>query len=130
MRRYPVRFTIRVLMIAIMAVGVALAILREWRGFLPFALFALVSFGGLVAIRPQVAPPPSWRYEVPAGLLGWGILGAGWLWARCLIWQFQRQEGFVAIGGASQGKYYEYWALTVPGNATAVGLIVYDRQGH
>ena len=53
-RRYPVRFTIRVLMIAIMAVGVALAILREWRGFLPFALFALVSFGGLVAIRHRL----------------------------------------------------------------------------
>ena len=125
MRRYRVRFTIRALMIAIMAVGVGVALLREWRDLLPFSSIVLLPIGGLAALRTQVAPPPSWRHEVPAGLMGWGILGAGWLWARCLIWKFQRQEGFVAIGGATQGKHYEYWALTVPGNVTAVGLILY-----
>ena len=49
--------------------------------------------------------------------------GGGWLWARSVIWFFQRQEGSVALDGASRGAHYRFFGLTIPSNLTAVCLV-------
>ncbi len=120
------RFTIRTLIIAIMAVGVLMAMVRRWHDFLFFFVMILVPLAGLAGLWSRVPQErPSWRRWISAAMLGLIILGTGWLWARCLIWHFQRQEGFVAIGGASRGAYYEFWGSTVPERVTGICLLVY-----
>jgi hypothetical protein len=120
------RFTIRALMIAVLAVGVLMAMLKQWRDFLSFFVAVLVPLTGLIGLWVRVSPQrPSLRYVISAGMIGFVILGIGWLLARCMIWHFQRQEGLVAIGGAARGKYYEYWGLTVPALATDICSAIY-----
>jgi hypothetical protein len=120
------RFTIRTLISAIMAIGVIMAMLRRWNDFLLFFVFILVPLAGLIGLWTRVPQErPSWRRWISAAMLGLIILGGGWLWARCVIWHFQRQEGFVAIGGASRGAYYEFWGATVPERVTGICLLVY-----
>jgi hypothetical protein len=120
------RFTIRTLVVAIMAVGILVAMLRRWNDFLFFFFLILVPLAGLLGLWSRVPEErPSWRRWISAAMLGLVILGGGWLWARCVIWQFQRQEGFVAIGGAGRGAYYEFWGSTVPECVTGICLLVY-----
>ena len=120
------RFTIRTLIIAIMAVGVLMAMRTAWNDLLFFSVLILVPLAGLVGLWSRVPQErPSWRHWISVAMVGWIILGSGWLCARCVIWHFQRQEGFVAIGGANRGAYYEFWGATVPGNVTGIGLLVY-----
>ena len=120
------RFTIRTLIIAIMAVGVVTAMLRRWNDFLLFLVFILVPLAGLMGLWTRVPQErTSWRRWIAAAMLGLVILGTGWLWARCVIWRFQRLEGFVLIGGASRGAYYEFWGATVPERVTGICLLVY-----
>ncbi len=120
------RFTIRTLIVAIMALGVLMPMLRRWNDLLFFFFLILVPLTGLAGLWTRVPQDrPSWRRWISAAMLGLIILGTGWLWARCVIWQFQRQEGFVAIGGASWGAYYEFWGATLPERVTGICLLVY-----
>ena len=57
-------------------------------------------------------------------MLGLIILGVGWLSARSVIWSFQRHEGFDAIGGASRGRGYYFWGMTVPSSVTGCCMLV------
>jgi hypothetical protein len=121
-----VKFTIRSLMIAVMAAAVCFAVLRAGRDFLLVSVLVLIPLLGLIGIWTQVPPQRvSWQFGILAAMLGLIILGMGWLWARSVIWHFQRQEGFVAIGGASHGEDYEFWGSTLPGCVTGIGLIVH-----
>jgi hypothetical protein len=120
-----VKFTIRTLMIAVAALSGLLALLRDWLGLLPLYV-VVIPLAGLNGLRAQVPPQrPSWRFGILVVMLGFTILGVGWLWARSVIWYFQRQEGFDAIGSVSRAGYYQLWGLTVPSGVTAVCLMVH-----
>ena len=87
MPQHRFNFTIRTLMITVVALGVLFAMLRDWRDFLPVFVLVVVPLAGLYGLRSRVPPDrPSWRFGVSAVMLGLIILGAGWLWARTLIW--------------------------------------------
>ena len=125
-RLLDVKFTIRSLMFAVMAVAVCFAVLRAWRDFLLVFVLVIIPLMGLIGLWTQVPPQRvSWRFGILAAMLGLIILGTGWLWARSVIWHFQGQEWFVAIGGASRGEDYEFWGSTLPGCVTGIGLIVH-----
>ena len=91
-------------MLVVAATGVLSALLRDSRELLPVTVLVVIPLAGLVGLWTKVPPHrPSWRYGILAVMLGLVIRGMGWLWAGSVIWYFQRQEGFVAIGGASRG---------------------------
>jgi hypothetical protein len=126
MRLQLFRSTIRSLMVAVIAVGLTFAFVREWRDLLPFAIMVVVPLCGLAVGRAQIqCPPPFWRFEIPACVAGWLVLAIGWLWSHCLILHFQRQEGARLIGQSARANYYEFWALTIPAIVTAVSLVVH-----
>jgi hypothetical protein len=119
-------FTIRTLMIAVAALGVLSAMLRNWRDLLPTFVIVLLPLVGLIVLLIRVPPQQeSRRYGISAGALGLIILGIGWLWARFAIWRFQRLEGFVAIGGAGRREHYRYWGSTLPELVTGICLMFY-----
>jgi hypothetical protein len=126
MRLARVRLTIRTLMIGVLAVGGLLALLREWPDLLPVFVLVVIPLAGLIGLRTQVPPQrPPWRFGISAALFGLIILGAGWFWARCVIWYFQTQVGFEAIGAASRGEDYQFWGSTIPSRVTGICLMVY-----
>jgi hypothetical protein len=106
------QFTIRSLMIAVACVAVLFAVWPVLPVILPVILLALISWRRL-----------GWRFVIVAFTPGFIVLGAGWFWARRMISSFQRREGFIAIGAASRGAYYEYWGVTVPGRVTGLCLV-------
>jgi hypothetical protein len=121
-----VRCTIRSMMLAVLAVAVCLAVLKEWRNLLLVFVLVVIPLVGLIGLWTQVPPQQvSWRHRILATVPGLIILGMGWLWARSAIWYFQSQEGFVAIGGARHGEDYEFWGSTLPECVTGICLIIY-----
>ena len=89
-------------------------------------VLVVIPLVGLIGLRTQVSPQRvSWRLGILAAMLGLIILGIGWLWARSVIWHFQGQERFVAIGGASRGEDYRFWGSTLPGCVTGICSIIY-----
>ena len=125
MRLYRVRFTIRTLMIAVLAVGGLLALLTVWVDLLPLLILVVIPLIGLSGLLARVpSQRPAWRFGISAVMLGLIILGGGWLWARSVIWYLQREQGFVAIGTASRLADYHFWGLTIPSSVTAVCLTV------
>jgi hypothetical protein len=120
------RFKIRSLMIAVGAVGGLLALLRDWSALVPVFVLVVMPLAGLTGLRNQVpAQRPSWRFGVSAVMLGLIILGAGWFWARSVVWYFQWKEGFEAIGGAIRGEQYQFWGETIPSCVTGICLLAY-----
>ena len=121
-----VRFTIRSLMIALMAVAVCLAVFRARHDLLLVFVLVIIPLVGLIGLWAQVSPQRvSWRLGILSAMLGLIILGMGWLWARSVIWHFQGQEGFVAIGGANRGEDYQFWGSTLPGFVTGICSTIY-----
>ena len=120
------QFTIRNLRVAVAVAAGWLAVLLAGREILPGLVLLGLPLAGLFGLRARVPPQrPAWRFGILAVMLGPVILGGGWLWARCVIWSFQRETGAIAIGSASRGAYYEFWGLTVPGAVTGMGLMAY-----
>jgi hypothetical protein len=120
-----VRFTIRTLMIAVLAVGGLLASLTVWADLLPLFILVVIPLTGLGGLIAQVPPQrPAWRLGISVAMLGLIILGGGWLWARSLIWYWQWEQGLVAIGAVSREANYHFWGLTIPSRVTAICLMV------
>src|SRR5207248_10064868 len=91
---------------------------------LPVLVLVGIPLAVLSGLLAQVPPHrPAWRFGILAVMLGLVILGGGWLWARSVIWFFQRQEGFVALDGAGRGALYRFFGLTIPSHLTAVCLV-------
>ncbi len=126
MRAHRTQFTIRSLMYLVAVVAGLLALVLLWRDLLPVVIAVIMPtacLSGLLGEMPQERR--EWRHWISAARLGLIVLGAGWLWARSVISYFQRQEGYVAIGGASRGTHFEFWGLTLPSTATGICLVVY-----
>src|ERR1700722_8785418 len=87
------RFTIRSQMIAVAVIAGLLALLTAWTEFLPVLIVVGIPLAGSAGLLARVPPHrPRWRFLILTLMLGWIILGCGWLWARSAIWVFQRQE--------------------------------------
>jgi hypothetical protein len=129
MRHPRLFFTTRGLMIAVAVVASLLGALRAWREMLLFlpalALASLPLVGSRVRLVRLPRQRAKWRYGYMAVMLAWVILGSGWLWARSVIRSFQQREGYIAIGGAARGAYYEFWGWTVPSSVTGICLVTY-----
>jgi energy-converting hydrogenase Eha subunit H len=77
-RLLDVKFTIRSLMFAVMAVAVCFAVLRAWRDFLLVFVLVTIPLLGLIGLWTRVPPQRvSWRFGVLAAMLGLIILGMG-----------------------------------------------------
>ncbi len=119
------RFTIRSLMIAVAAIAGLLAVFTRWAEILPVLIVVGIPLAGLIGLLGGVPPQrPTWRLAILAVMLGWIILGCGWLWARSAIWIFQRQAGSVLPAGGAGAGYYEFWGLEIPMMVTGIGLVV------
>ena len=118
-----VQFTIRGLMIAVAAVAVFLAVWPARSVLLLILVLAGVPATGVILLAQVPWKRLPWRFGIVAFTPGLIVLGAGWFWARTVISSFQRREGFIAIGAASRGAYYEYWGVTVPSAVTGSCLI-------
>jgi hypothetical protein len=122
---HGVRFTIRSLMIGVALVAGLLAVLPFWREALMLALLIGVPLVGLRGLLAQVPRHrPTWRYGIATAMLGFVILGAGWLWAREVTWYFQRHEGFLALNSAHRAHEHEFWCVDLPSTVTAVFLLL------
>jgi hypothetical protein len=125
LRGCGVQFTIRSLMIGVLAVAGLLGLARVRPDLLPVVMLVGIPIVALVERLAHVPPHrPAWRVWIWAAVVGFVILGGGWLWARSATWYFQRQEGFIAIGGAHRSEYYQLWGSAIPCYVTGVGLVV------
>jgi hypothetical protein len=123
MRLPRMQFTIRGLMFAVAVLALVLAVWPAWPVLL--LIFGLVGIPATAVILLAQVPWKRlpWRFGIAAFAPGFIVLTGGWLWARSMISSFQRHEGFIAIGAASRGAYYEYWGVTVPSAVTGSCLI-------
>jgi hypothetical protein len=119
------RFTIRSLMIAVAVIAGLLAVLTAWTEFLPVLIVVGIPMAGSAGLLARVPPHrPRWRFLFLTLMLGWIILGCGWLWSRSAIWVFQQQEGSVSLKGAARAADYAFWGLGFPMMASGLGLVV------
>jgi len=120
------QFTIRRLLSLVAIVAALLALLPLWREVLPIVIVVDIPITSLCGLLTEVPlERPSWRRCISAALLGVLILAGGWLWARLVIWHFQRLEGHVVIAGATLRDDYPFWGLLIPSCVTGVCLVVY-----
>ena len=88
------RFTIRSLMIAVAVIAGLLALLTAWTEFLPVLIVVGIPMASSAGLLARVPPHrPRWRFLILTLMLGWIILGCGWLWARSAIWVLEEGEG-------------------------------------
>jgi hypothetical protein len=119
------RFTIRSLMIAVAVIAGLLALLTAWSEFLPVLIVVGIPMASSAGLLARVPPHrPRWRFLILTMMLGWIILGCGWLWARSAIWVFQQQEGTVNLQRAARAAEYAFWGLGFPRMTTGLGLVV------
>ncbi len=75
------RFSIRSLMIAVAVIAGLLALLTAWTEFLPVLIVVGIPMVGSAGLLACVPPHrPRWRFLILTQMLGWIILGCGWLW--------------------------------------------------
>ncbi len=116
------RFTIRSLMIAVAAIAGLLSVLTTWREFLPVLILVGLPVVGLTGLLARVPPQrPVWRLWILTVMLGFMILGGGWLWARLAIGIFRWKTG----SPLDRSGYYAGWGLMIPSFVTGIGLIVH-----
>jgi hypothetical protein len=119
------QFTIRGLMIAILAVAGLLGLMRR-PDLLPLAFVVGSPVTGLASLLARVPRDrPAWRVWIYATILGLMILGAGWLWARESIWYLQGLVSFNVVRGLTGGEDYRFRGFTIPSTVTAICLMVY-----
>jgi hypothetical protein len=117
------RFTIRSLMITVAVIAGVLAVLTEWTEFLPVFIVVGIPLVGLTGLLARVpSQRPAWRLWIFTVMLGFMILGGGWLWARFAIGYFQWKTGSPTL---QESAYHQAWGLMIPSIVTATGLIVH-----
>lgn len=120
------RFTIRGLMIAIAVVAISLAMALEHWELLPLVIIAGIPVGGLIGLHRKVpSDRPGWKLGVRAAILGWLILGAGWLWGQTFVWWFKQQEKLHGVVSLPSAHHDGMWWLHVPLGTTAFFLIAH-----
>jgi hypothetical protein len=120
------RLTIRSVMIGVAVIAVMLAAaLKAWE-LLPLLVIAGIPIGGLIGLLREVpANRPGWRIGVRAAMLGWLILGAGWMWCQSLVWWFNEQRKLHGVTARLYVYDNKFWWLRIPLGATAFLLIAH-----
>jgi hypothetical protein len=86
------QFTIRGLMIGIALTAGLLGLALNHSELLPPVIVVGIPLAGLIGLLRRVPTDrPGWRLGVHAAMLGWLILGAGWLCAQLLVWWCKQQ---------------------------------------
>jgi hypothetical protein len=117
------RFTIRSLMIAVAVIAGLLSVLTTWTEFLPVLILVGIPLVGLTGLLVRVPPQrPVWRLWIFTVMLGFVILGGGWLWARLAIGIFRWKTGSPRLEGSG---YYAKWGWGIPCMVTGICLIVH-----
>ena len=117
------RFTILSLMIAVAVIAGLLSVLTTWREFLPVLILVGIPVVGLAGLLARVpSQRPVWRLWIFTVMLGFVILGGGWLWARLAIGIFRWKTGTPRLDGSG---YYGKWGLGTPFLVTGICLIVH-----
>ncbi len=113
-------------MIAVAVIAVSLAVaLNHWE-LLPLFVIAGIPVGGLIGLLRRVPPDRlGWRIGVRAAMLGWLMLGGGWLWAQSLVWWFKQQQKLHGVAARLYAHDNEFWWLNVPLFVTAFFLIAH-----
>jgi hypothetical protein len=112
-------------MIAVAIVAGLLAVFTAWIQLLPLVIFVGIPLAVLSGLVARVPPQQlSRRFWIQVVIVGWLILGIGWLWARAMLWFFQRQVGSQRLGSAFLAGYYEFWGLKVPMMVTGICLVM------